>query len=161
MTRLEIVDYDPRWPARFETERARIASAIGDTALRIEHIGSTSIPGLAAKPIIDILVVVPKITDDARFVPALEAAGYELRVREPDHRMFRTPDRDVHVHLFEQGSQEIIDYFDLRDWLRQDADGRERYAAVKRDLAERPWRDMNDYADGEVAHRARHAAPGS
>jgi GrpB-like predicted nucleotidyltransferase (UPF0157 family)/predicted ester cyclase len=149
VTRLEIVAYDPSWPARFETERARIASAIGDLALRIEHIGSTSIPGLAAKPIIDILVVVPKITDDPRFVPALEAAGYELRVTEPDHRMFRTPVRDVHVHLFEQGSQEIIDYFDLRDWLRRDADGRERYASVKRDLAERPWRDMNDYADAK------------
>ena len=146
VARLEVVDYDARWPARFEAERSRIAGALGDGALDIEHIGSTSVPGLAAKPIIDILVVVADVEDDASFGPALEGAGYGLRVREPDHRMFRTPARDVHIHVYTQGSHEIVDYLDLRDWLREDADGRSRYAAVKLELAARPWRDMNEYA---------------
>ncbi len=149
VTSIEIVDYDAAWPARFEIERARIAAALGDVALDIHHIGSTSVPGLAAKPIIDICLVVDDVEDDEAFGPVLEAEGYPLRVREPDHRMFRTPARDVHVHVYERGSQEIVDYLDLRDWLRQDADGRERYASVKRELAARSWRDMNEYADAK------------
>ncbi len=149
VSRLEVVDYDAGWPARFEAERSRISSALGDAALDIQHIGSTSVPGLAAKPIIDMLVVVAAVEDDTAFGPALEAAGYELRVRETDHRMFRTPAHDVHVHVYAHGSQEIVDYLDVRDWLREDADGRSRYAAVKRDLAARPWRDMNEYADAK------------
>ncbi len=144
-----IVDYDPGWPGRFEDERARIDAALGDHALRVEHIGSTSVPGLAAKPIVDILLVVADVEDDAVFGPALEAAGYELRVREPDHRMFRTPARDVHVHVYAQGSHEIVDYLDLRDWLREDAEGRVRYTSVKRSLATQSWRDMNEYADAK------------
>jgi GrpB-like predicted nucleotidyltransferase (UPF0157 family)/predicted ester cyclase len=149
VSRIVIADYDPTWPGRFEVERRRIATALADATVRIEHIGSTSIRGLAAKPIIDILVVVADVDDDTSFAPALVAAGYELRVREPDHRMFRTPERDVHIHVYAEGSQEIVDYLDLRDWLRGDAEGRERYAAVKRALATRPWADMNDYADAK------------
>jgi GrpB-like predicted nucleotidyltransferase (UPF0157 family)/predicted ester cyclase len=149
VTSIAIVDYDAAWPSRFEIERARIAAALGAAALDIHHIGSTSVPGLAAKPIIDICLVVDDIEDDEAFGPALEAEGYPLRVREPDHRMFRTPARDVHVHVYERGSKEIVDYLDLRDWLRQDADGRERYASVKRELAARSWRDMNEYAEAK------------
>src|SRR5262249_51373023 len=108
--RIVIADYDPAWPERYERERTRIAAALGEVALRIEHIGSTSIPGLAAKPIVDILVVVSDVDDDESFGPGLVEAGYELRVREVGHRMFRTPARDVHVHIYAQGSDEIVAY---------------------------------------------------
>jgi len=147
-----IVDYDPGWPHRFEQERARIAAALGSLVRLIEHIGSTSVPGLAAKPIIDILVTVDKteIEHDERLVADLEAAGYALRVREPGHRMFRTPARDVHVHVFPTDSDEIERHFLLRDRLRRSAEDRELYAATKRELAKREWSDMNYYAEAKT-----------
>ncbi|HMK11761.1 MAG TPA: GrpB family protein [Acidimicrobiales bacterium] len=147
--RIVIVEHDPTWPDRFEAERARIAAALGDRALDIQHIGSTSVPGLAAKPIVDICVTVADVDDDAAFGRSLIEAGYELRVREQDHRMFRTPERDVHVHVYAQGSHEIADYLDLRDWLRVDAEGRARYESVKRELSMRAWADVNEYADAK------------
>ena len=91
---ITIANYDPGWPKQFERHAAIIADALGATALRIEHIGSTAVPGLAAKPIIDVLVVVPDSADESAYLPHLQAAGYVLRVREPDwneHRMLRTP----------------------------------------------------------------------
>lgn len=94
-----IASYDPAWPQRFLVERSRITRALGDTASAVEHIGSTSVPGLAAKPVIDILVTVPDVTAEEQYVAPLVAAGYRLRVREPAHRMLRTPERDVHVHV--------------------------------------------------------------
>ena len=148
-----IVDYDPGWPRRFQHERTRIARALGKRARIIEHIGSTAVPGLAAKPIIDVLVTIAKaeIEDDSRLVADLEAAGYELRVREPGHRMFRTPARDVHVHVFADDSDEIDRYFLLRDRLRRSAEDRELYAATKRELAQHEWSDMNYYAEAKTA----------
>jgi GrpB-like predicted nucleotidyltransferase (UPF0157 family) len=113
-----VADYDARWPERFEIERAKIAAALGQRALAIEHIGATSVPGLAAKPIIDICLVVSGSSDEASYVPDLSAAGYELRVREPqwhEHRMLRTPERDVHVHMFNDGSTEISRHLLFRD----------------------------------------------
>src|SRR5690349_13612520 len=101
-----IVDYDPEWPRLFEREAERIRAALGETALILEHVGSTSVPGLAAKPRIDILLVVPDSTDESAYVPQLEAAGYTLRVREPDwyqHRFFWGPDTAVNLHVFSQG----------------------------------------------------------
>ena len=101
-----VADHDPAWQERFRREEARIRAALGESALSVEHIGSTSVPGLAAKPIVDVLVVVEDSGDEASYVPALEDAGYVLRVREPDfheHRMFRTPEKDVHVHVFSPG----------------------------------------------------------
>lgn len=146
-----IVDYDPGWPRRFEEERARIAQTLAARAQLIEHIGSTAVPGLAAKPIIDILVVLDatEIDDDARLVGDLEATGYELRVREPGHCMFRTPARDVHIHVFASDSDEIERYFLLRERLRHSAEDRALYAATKRELATREWSDMNYYADAK------------
>jgi GrpB-like predicted nucleotidyltransferase (UPF0157 family) len=141
-----IADYDPAWPARFEIERDRIAAALPD-ARRIEHIGSTSVPGLAAKPIVDIVVEPAGPIDGA--VAPLEAAGYQLRVREPGHRMLRTPERDVHIHLWadlEQLERHLV----FRDWLRVDAADRHRYVAVKRELARREWPDVNGYADAKT-----------
>lgn len=144
-----IVDYDPRWPARFELERGRILGALGAAALRIEHIGSTAVPGLAAKPIVDVLVTVASLADDAELVPALEMAGYELRVREPAHRMFRTPERDVHVHVSADADPEVERYLAFREVLRCSPDDRAEYERLKRDLATREWNDMNEYADAK------------
>lgn len=141
--------YDPAWPAKFRRHAAIIADALGATALRIEHVGSTAVPGLAAKPIVDIVVGVPDSADEAAYLPHLEAAGYELRVREPDwneHRMFRTPERDVHVHVYSAGCPEIERVLVFRDHLRRDAGDRERYERTKRELAAREWGDMNEYA---------------
>jgi GrpB-like predicted nucleotidyltransferase (UPF0157 family) len=146
-----IVDYDPEWPARFERERERIRDALGVRARRIEHIGSTAVPGLAAKPIVDVLVTVGDPDDEAAFVPALEAAGYVLRVREPDHRMLRTPERDVHVHVYADDSPEVGRYLALRGRLRASAEDRDAYARLKRELARREWEDMNHYANAKGA----------
>ncbi len=139
-----IVDSDPTWPDRFEAERTRITTALPDVR-GIEHIGSTSVPGLPAKPVIDIVVVVDDI--DTAIAP-LETAGYVLRVREPGHHMLRTPERDVHVHLWADPA-ETTRHLLFRDWLREDATDRDRYAAVKRELATHEWADMNDYADAK------------
>jgi GrpB-like predicted nucleotidyltransferase (UPF0157 family) len=147
---ISVVDYDERWPVRFRALAERIRQALGDDALGIEHIGSTSVPGLAAKPIVDVLLTVADVDDEPAYVPALESAGFLLRVREPGHRMVRTPARDVHVHVYEPGRPEVRDYLDLRDWLRVDAEDRELYAATKRMLARQQWGDMNDYADAKT-----------
>jgi GrpB-like predicted nucleotidyltransferase (UPF0157 family) len=149
---IEILDYNPQWPEQFQTQRNIVAKALGDVALRIEHIGSTSVPGLAAKPILDMLLAVADSADEAQYLPQLVAAGYELRVREPDfheHRMFRTTTRDVHLHVFPAGSPEIDRYLIFRDELRRNAGQRARYEATKRALATKPWPDMNAYAEAK------------
>ncbi len=150
---IEILDYDANWPEKFEAQARVIAGALGDSALRIEHVGSTSVPGLAAKPIIDILVVVTDSADESAYLQRLEAAGYVLRVREPDwneHRMFRTPGRDVHVHVYSAGCPEIERTLAFRERLRRNADDRRRYEQTKRDLAARDWPDMNAYAEAKT-----------
>ncbi|WP_203217586.1 GrpB family protein [Nocardia arthritidis] len=144
---IRIVDYDAAWPRRFAEERARIAAALGATARRIDHIGSTSVPGLAAKPIIDIDLSVPDVEDEATYLDALLAVGYRLRVREPGHRMVRTPHHDVHVHICTLGSEWERRHLLFRDWLRLDAADRTAYEQLKRKLAQRDWADMNAYAE--------------
>jgi len=144
-----LVEPDPAWSARFERERERIVAALGPTAVRVDHVGSTSVPGLAAKPIVDIDVSVPDVEDEDAYLPALLAAGYELRVREPGHRLVRTPERDVHVHVCATGSDWERSHLLFRDRLRHDAADRDAYAALKRELAERDWPSMNDYADAK------------
>lgn len=150
---IEIVDYDPDWSKKFEAHARVIADALGEFALRIEHVGSTSVPGLAAKPVIDILVVVPDSADESAYLPRLEAAGYTLRVREPDwneHRMFRTQEKDVHVHVYSSGCPEIVRVLTFRDRLRRNTVDRRRYERTKRELAAREWSDMNAYADAKT-----------
>jgi GrpB-like predicted nucleotidyltransferase (UPF0157 family) len=141
-----VVDSDPTWPATFERHRALLRRALGGRARRIDHVGSTSVPGLAAKPIVDIQVTVDDPDDEAAFAPDLARAGYQLRVREPRHRMFRTPGRDVHVHVWGAGSHDERRHVLFRDWLRVDAADRVRYEDTKRSLAGRRWRDVNYYA---------------
>jgi GrpB-like predicted nucleotidyltransferase (UPF0157 family) len=144
-----IVDHDPRWAVRYEHERSRIVAALGDRVLALEHIGSTSVPGLAAKPIVDIDLSVADVEDEDAYVPDLVAAGYVLRVREPEHRMLRTPERDVHLHVCDHGSEWEQRHLLFRDWLRTHPDDRDRYEAVKRELSQREWDDTNDYADAK------------
>lgn len=144
-----LVDHDERWSERFQDLAGRVRQALGTQALAVEHIGSTSVPGLAAKPIIDMLLTIADVTDEAAYVPALESTGFAVRVREPDHRMLRTRLRDVHLHVYEPDRLEVRDYFDFRDWLRTHAADRQLYAETKRRLAQQSWGDMNDYADAK------------
>jgi GrpB-like predicted nucleotidyltransferase (UPF0157 family) len=146
---IEIVDYDPTWPARFRMLAERVRSALGPVALGVEHIGSTSVPGLAAKPIIDVLLTVADVDDEDGYVPPMVDAGFELRVREPAHRMLRTPRRTAHVHVYEPDAPEVQAYRDLRDRMRTHPEDRELYAATKRALAGQHWADMNEYADAK------------
>jgi GrpB-like predicted nucleotidyltransferase (UPF0157 family) len=150
---IELHEYDPAWPAAFEREAARIRRVLGDAALRIEHTGSTSVPGLAAKPIIDITLIIANSADEPAYVPPLEAAGYVLRIREPDwheHRVFKGPDTDVNVHVFSAGSVELERMVGFRDWMRRHDDDRELYERTKRELAARTWRHIQDYAHAKT-----------
>ena len=151
---IELAEYDPAWPRLFEREAARIRGALGPKALRIEHVGSTSVPGLAAKPVIDIDLVVADSSDEAAYVPELEAAGYVLTIREPDwfeHRLFKGPDTNVNVHTFSEGCEEVARMLAFRDWLREHDDDRDLYLAAKRDLAAREWKHVQNYADAKSA----------
>src|SRR5260221_2266034 len=144
-----VVDYDPSWPEKFQRHAEILSRALGSKALAIEHVGSTSVPGLAAKPIIDIIILVEDPGDEAAYLPALVEAGYVLRVREPDwhqHRMFRTLELDVHVHMFSQGCVEVTRQLAFRDRLKANVEDRRLYESVKRKLAKEDWPDMNAYA---------------
>lgn len=144
-----IVEHDPAWAQRYGEVAGRVRAALGPVALRVEHIGSTSVPGLGAKPVVDVLLVVRDAADEAAYLPALERAGFALRVREPafdEHRMLRTPERDVHLHVYPEGSQEIDRYLLLRGLLRSDVAARDRYETEKRRLAAQDWPTMDHYA---------------
>jgi GrpB-like predicted nucleotidyltransferase (UPF0157 family) len=151
---ITLAEYDHAWPALFDREAARIRAALGRSVLLVEHAGSTSVPGLAAKPIIDIVLAVPDSADEAAYVPALEAAGYVLWSREPDwfeHRMFKGPDTDINLHVFTAGATEIDRMLLFRDWLRVNDADRAAYLEVKRELANRTWRHVQHYADAKTA----------
>jgi len=152
---ITLVDYDPDWPVLYEREATRVRGLLGDRVRLLEHVGSTSVPGLPAKPIIDMLLAVPDSADEPAYVPSMEAGGYVVRIREPDwheHRVFKGPDADVNLHTFSDGSSEIARMLAFRDRLRTHDDERERYLSTKRELAARHWVYIQDYADakGEV-----------
>jgi len=147
VARVEIVDYDPAWPARFERERDAILLACGDVFVAIEHIGSTAVPGLAAKSIIDIMPGLRSLADATLLVPKLEAIGYiyvpqfeqpnEFDQGMPDRRYFKKGGAAaVHVHMVVPGSPFWVDQLLFRDFLRRHADAAAEYAALKRRLAE-------------------------
>ena len=147
-----LAEYDPSWPALYRRHADTIRKVLGETLLSIEHVGSTSVPGLAAKPIIDIVIVVADSGDEASYLPLLLEAGYQLRVREPEwheHRMLRTPELDVHVHVFSKACSEVSRMLAFRDRLRASTEDRLRYEAVKQKLAAMEWPDMNAYADAK------------
>jgi GrpB-like predicted nucleotidyltransferase (UPF0157 family) len=147
-----LVDYDDAWPVRFEREARRIRTALGARALLVEHAGSTSVPRLPAKPIIDIVLAVPDSSNEDEYVPALEEEGYALRIREPDwyeHRMLWKADPKVNLHVFSEGCEEIDRMIAFRDHLREDAADRGLYERTKRELASRHWEYVQDYADAK------------
>ena len=149
-----LVDYDPDWPRQFAGEAAKIRAALGERALLLEHVGSTSIPGLAAKPILDIVLVVGDTRDEAAYVPPLEATGYVLRNREPawyEHRVLKGVHPAVNLHVFPAGCEEIERMLLMRDWLRAHEDDRELYERTKRELAQRTWKYTQNYADAKTA----------
>lgn len=122
--------------------------------LQVEHVGSTSVPGLCAKPIIDMLLVVKNSADEPSYVPALEAAGYRLRIREPEwfeHRLFKGPDTDINLHVFSEGASEIDRMIRFRDWLRSNESDRDKYAQVKQSFAKNRWRHVQHYADAKTS----------
>jgi len=148
-----LADYDPRWPGLYEREAARIRSALGDRVLLLEHIGSTSVPGLAAKPLIDILLVVAEPGREETYVPQLERAGYRLVIAEPDwhqHRVLKGRNPDVNLHVHPPDSPEIERNLRFRDHLRADRADRELYERTKRELAGRHWTYMQQYADAKT-----------
>lgn len=151
---IELADYDSSWPDLFGREARRITAALGERALRIEHVGSTAVPGLAAKPIVDILLVVVASGDEETYVPALEAVGYALRIREPDwyeHRVFKGPDTNVNLHVLSEGCPEIDRMLLFRDRLRGNDADRELYERTKRELAQKTWTYVQNYADAKGA----------
>ena len=149
---IEIQNYDPAWPELYAMEAARVRRVLGDRVTRLEHAGSTSVPGLPAKKIIDMVLEVADSADEPAYAPALEAVGYVLRIREPDwfeHRLFKGPDTNVNLHTFSAGCPETGRMLLFRDWLRANAADRDYYAATKRELARRDWKYVQQYADAK------------
>lgn len=145
--------YDPAWPESYLREEARIRDALGARALLVEHVGSTSVPGLAAKPRIDVVVAVADSSDEPAYVPPLEARGLVLRIREPEwheHRVLVGSDPGSNVHVFTAGCPEIDRMIRFRDWLRAHEDDRLLYEASKRALAARSWKHVQNYADAKT-----------
>jgi GrpB-like predicted nucleotidyltransferase (UPF0157 family) len=162
--RIEIRDYDPTWPDLYAREARRIRHVLGDRVGRLEHVGSTSVPGLAAKPVIDLVLEVPDSSHEPAYVPGLEGAGYLLRIREPDwfeHRLFKGPETNINLHVFSAGCTETEQMLLFRDWLRSSEADRGLYARTKRELAARDWKYVQQYADAksgivtEIMARAR------
>jgi len=153
-----VVEYDSAWPGMFEAEAAAIRDALGDLAVRVEHVGSTSVPGLVAKPVIDIQVSVTSITPRAPLVDPLVAIGYRHAIDpiETEHEFLSIgydPDaaRKVHIHLCEAGSGWEARHIAFRDYLRSHDDAVAEYAALKRRLAAEHPRDIQTYVDGKTA----------
>jgi GrpB-like predicted nucleotidyltransferase (UPF0157 family) len=147
-----VANYDPMWPHWFESAAYRIRRALGDKVLQLDHVGSTSVRGLPAKPLIDINMVVADTTVEDAYVPPLEAIGYELRIREPDwyeHRLLRGFDPPVNLHVYNPGCEELERSLRFRDWLRTHPEDRGLYARTKRELAARQWKYVQNYADAK------------
>ncbi|MBE1490889.1 GrpB family protein [Plantactinospora soyae] len=144
-----IEDYDPAWPDRFAVAASSMKAALGDLIIDIEHVGSTSVPGLAAKPIIDIDLLLDDTTDESRYVPVLEGIGYRLLLREPwwhGHRMLVHPVGDANLHVWPQAAPEPTRHRLFRDWLRAHPQDRDLYAATKRRLARDTADRAGDYS---------------
>ena len=147
--------HDPKWSMQYVAEERKIQAALGVAALVVEHVGSTSIPGIPAKPTIDILLAVRDSTDERAYVPALEAQGYRLHIREPDwhqHRLLKGDRPSVNLHVFTVGSNEIARMVAFRDRCRSHPEERALYQRTKLELASRVWRHVQHYANakGEV-----------
>jgi GrpB-like predicted nucleotidyltransferase (UPF0157 family) len=152
--RIVLADYDPLWPQRFLTEAQELRAVLGERALLIEHVGSTAVPGLPAKPVIDMILVVANSADEGAYVPDLERASYVLRIREPDwyeHRVLKGPRVNINLHVFSANSTEVARMLAFRDWLREHDADRDLYANAKRTLAQQTWKYVQNYADAKTA----------
>jgi GrpB-like predicted nucleotidyltransferase (UPF0157 family) len=150
--KVQVVAYDPAWPRMFSLQEAKIRGALGAAALLIEHIGSTSVPGLSAKPVIDVQLAVHDSADEGAYRAALEQAGYRLVVREPQwfgHRLFKGAGPETNLHVFSAGCPELDRCRLFRDWLRVSPQDSELYARTKQELAQREWAHVQDYADAK------------
>jgi GrpB-like predicted nucleotidyltransferase (UPF0157 family) len=150
---ITLVSYDQDWPALFVREAGRIRRLLGDRVLLLEHVGSTSVPGLAAKPVVDILLVLADPAAEPSWLPPLEDAGYRLVIREPawyQHRALKGPDTNINLHVHPPDSPEIRRHLLFRDWLRTHDDDRDLYERTKRELASRTWKYMQNYADAKT-----------
>ena len=135
---IHVVEPDPAWPGLFDELSARVRAALGERVLELHHVGSTSVPGLPAKPVIDADLVVADPADEAAYVPDLVAAGFVHTVREPwwhEHRLLKWPTPRAHLHVFGPDCPEVVRHLMFRDWLRSHDDDREWYAAAKRAAA--------------------------
>ena len=151
---IELVEYSPNWPRLFVREAERVRATLGPRVLMLEHVGSTSVPGLAAKPIIDMVLGVADSADESAYVPAMESAGYVLRIREPEwnqHRLFKGPDTNINLHVFSFRCPEIDKMLMFRDWLRANDADRNLYERTKRELAQQTWKYVQNYADAKTA----------
>ncbi len=153
-SRVTLVAYSPEWSIEFRNSKERLQTELGPVALLIEHVGSTSVPGLSAKPIIDVVLVVRDSANEASYVPALQRRlGYELRFREPDwyeHRMLRLARPRVHLHVFSAGCEEVMRMISFRDHLREHPEDRLLYECAKIELASRTCKYMQAYADAKT-----------
>jgi GrpB-like predicted nucleotidyltransferase (UPF0157 family) len=136
----------------FAQLKKRVVEALGDKILLLEHVGSTSVPGLSAKPIIDMLLVVEDSSAEAAYVAPLEAQDFTLRIREPDwyeHRLLKFTDPKTNLHVFSDRCEEIEKMLLFRDWLRTHKEDQMLYEETKRELAARTWKYTQNYADAK------------
>jgi GrpB-like predicted nucleotidyltransferase (UPF0157 family) len=150
---IDLRPYDDAWPRLYAKEAQRVVGVLGSRVLLLEHVGSTSVPGLAAKPIIDMLLVVADSSAEQDYAPPMEGAGYVLRIREPDwyeHRLFKGPAENINLHVFSAGCIEIDRMIRFRDHLRSNAFDRGLYLRTKEALAARRWNFMQEYADAKT-----------
>jgi GrpB-like predicted nucleotidyltransferase (UPF0157 family) len=151
---VHVVPYDGSWPARAEALIGQMRAALGDRVLALEHVGSTSVPGLAAKPVLDLVLTVADPADEAAYVPPLEPLGLVLHIREPEwdqHRMLTRTDRSVNLHVFGTASSEPARVVAFRDWLRDHPDDRDAYGALKTSLAAEGFDRVMDYNNHKAA----------
>jgi len=144
-----IEDYDPAWADRFAAASSALKGRLGGLVIGIEHVGSTSVPELAAKPIIDIDLRLEDTENESFYIPTLEALGYRLVLREPwwhGHRMLVSAEEDVNLHVWPKNAAEPVRHRLFRDWLRTHADDRHLYAAMKGRLAQQTAAAPREYS---------------
>jgi GrpB-like predicted nucleotidyltransferase (UPF0157 family) len=150
---VHLAPYDSNWATQYDSIAARIRMALAERVVQLEHVGSTSVPGLAAKPTIDVVLAVLDSADESSYVQDLTTQGFELRIREPgwfEHRMLRSMETRANVHVFSSGCDEIARMIAFRDWLRTHDDDRQRYEQKKRELSAQTWEHIQDYADAKT-----------
>lgn len=154
--KVSIVEYCPQWREMFEEEKHLLQSVLGEDSAEVEHIGSTAVNGLAAKPVIDIMIGLPDFSVADKVVPRIEALGYGYIKKYEDEMPFRryfaknsNGIRTHQIHMVEVGSKFWGRHLLFRDYLRQNPDIAKKYAVLKKQLAEREWVDVNEYADAK------------